>query len=669
MRRTGEELGGYVLVRRIGSGGMGTVYEAIDADDRHVALKLLHPQVGADPEARDRLRREVATLHRVRHTGVARVLDAEADSDEAFVVTELVDGQTLEESVREHGPFEPDELASLAHGLHDALAAIHAAGVVHRDVKPSNVMLTDDGPVLIDFGISQILDDVRYTQTGLVTGTPGYIDPQMVAGAPPGEAGDWWGWAAVLVFAGTGRAPFGRGPMEVVLGRVARGDVDVAGLPPAIAAAFRASLAPAPEARQAPLALLAVLDAGAQGTLDPAPPPEPGTVALPVQAGAVALSTTGRDADPTALIAGSPTLVVAVAAPPRPPTIAPVIAPATAPPAAPPGAGSAAGSAPSPAAAPTGSPAGLPSGPPPPPSADLGTMVATVDAGRAALTRPPGPPAPSVTAPVTAAPTAAPAGGQPVGPGGPANPYAVRPTAPAPVPVPWTPAARAWAPGPQAGPPGAVPAPPPDVPVEPPAWARPAPPRTALVAWFGVVAAASATMWPGWALLGTAAAMVVSAATGSGARAIRERRLRSGPRRSDLLVASLSSPLHLLRGALHVLVSLAVGLLAGIGVWWFAGLVAGGGIDALGGPGGLGEVPQSLIMGLSAGATVLLAWLAPTSRIAREGARSVLAVVAPGPTATVLLVLAGLVVALVALGLALAGMGPPDWAPVTGPPA
>src|SRR5690625_3553292 len=128
-----EAIEGYRLLRRIGAGGMGTVHEALDADGNRVAVKVLHDAVAADPAARERLRREVALLHRVRGEGVARVLDAEVDGATAFVVTELIDGPTLEEEVRENGPFAPDELAGLAHGLAKGLDTIHAAGAAHRD--------------------------------------------------------------------------------------------------------------------------------------------------------------------------------------------------------------------------------------------------------------------------------------------------------------------------------------------------------------------------------------------------------------------------------------------------------------------------------------------------------------------------------------------------------
>ncbi|MGC0249293.1 protein kinase domain-containing protein [Pseudactinotalea sp. Z1748] len=247
-----REVGGYRLRSVLGSGGMGTVYEALDGDNRVVALKLLHPGISADPAARARLRREIATLHRVRGPHVARVLDAESDSAEAFIVTELVEGQSLDDSVREHGPLDEVEVADLADGLADALAAIHGAGVVHRDLKPGNVMLTDAGPVVIDFGISQLADDSRLTQTGLVTGTPGYVDPAVMRGSAPGITGDWWGWAAILLFALTGRAPFGKGPLAAVLGRVETGRPDLDGVPEPLAPVLRAALHPDPQHRLDP---------------------------------------------------------------------------------------------------------------------------------------------------------------------------------------------------------------------------------------------------------------------------------------------------------------------------------------------------------------------------------------------------------------------------------
>ncbi|GEL95881.1 serine/threonine-protein kinase [Cellulomonas composti] len=255
----GAQIGGYTVVAPLGSGGMGTVYRAVDDGGTAVALKLLHPQVGADAAARERLRREVVALQRLRHPAVASVLDAEADSTEAFIVTELVHGDTLAEHVRDRGELAPADLAELAAGLADALEAVHAAGVVHRDLKPSNVLVTDDGPVLIDFGIAQAADDEAVTSTGFVVGTPGYLAPELLDGADPTAATDMWGWAALVAFAATGRAPFGTRPLEAVLARARSGEPDLAGLGPLTAGALRRALDPDPATRLAPADLVAAL--------------------------------------------------------------------------------------------------------------------------------------------------------------------------------------------------------------------------------------------------------------------------------------------------------------------------------------------------------------------------------------------------------------------------
>ncbi|MDO5700447.1 MAG: serine/threonine-protein kinase [Bowdeniella nasicola] len=267
----GVHFGGYHLIEQIGSGGMGVVYRAVDADGRDVAVKILHPAIGADPAARARLAREVATLHRVRGAGVARVLDAEVDDDTPFVVTELIDGPTLRDDVEEWGVYDASELAGLASGLKRALEQIHAAGVVHRDLKPSNVMMGESGPVLIDFGIAQVVDDARFTQTGLVSGTAGYLDPQALAGSHPSPAGDWWSWAAVLTYAATGRPPFGGGAAAGIIGRVHTHEVDVEGLTPRVAQMLRAALDPTIERRPSPDAVLACLYAAATSRTSPAP--------------------------------------------------------------------------------------------------------------------------------------------------------------------------------------------------------------------------------------------------------------------------------------------------------------------------------------------------------------------------------------------------------------
>jgi len=173
----GTEVGGYRIVSPLGAGAMGAVYRAVDGGGNVVAFKVLHAHVAADADMRARLGREIAALRRVDHPAVAHLLDAEPDASDMFIVTELVDGPTLEAEIADGGPLGPTDLYELADQLADALVAVHAAGVIHRDLKPSNVLVTPDGPVLIDFGIAQSVDETRVTSAGFVVGTPGYLAP------------------------------------------------------------------------------------------------------------------------------------------------------------------------------------------------------------------------------------------------------------------------------------------------------------------------------------------------------------------------------------------------------------------------------------------------------------------------------------------------------------
>ncbi|QTE29823.1 serine/threonine-protein kinase [Pengzhenrongella sicca] len=302
----GSEVGGYRIIAPLGEGGMGAVYRAVDGGGTEVAIKLLHPHIGADPVARDRLRREVAALQRLRHPAVAAVLDAEADSTEAFVVTELIDGLNLDEHVRAHGPLSGPELARLAAGLREALEAVHRAGVVHRDLKPSNVLVTDDGPVLIDFGIAQAVGDPRLTSTNLIVGTPGYLAPELLADNEPSAVSDWWGWAAVLAFAATGREPFGTRPLDAVFARTRAGDVDVVGLGPLTGGALRAALDPDPTLRALPDDVQADLDEAAVDGDPVAPAPRTMTILPTAPATAYLPASLPPTPDPTAYLSPSP---------------------------------------------------------------------------------------------------------------------------------------------------------------------------------------------------------------------------------------------------------------------------------------------------------------------------------------------------------------------------
>ena len=193
---------------------MGVVFLARDRRHRTVALKVLRSSVAGDPTARRRLAREVETMQRIRSPNVAEVIDADLDGDRPYIVTRFVPGRTLDDVVTQDGPLRGATLSRLACGLADALVAVHAAGVVHRDVKPGNVMLFQDTPVVIDFGIAQGPDATRLTMTGMFMGTPGYLAPEVIEGRPSSEASDVHAWGATVAFAATGRPPYRHRPVR-----------------------------------------------------------------------------------------------------------------------------------------------------------------------------------------------------------------------------------------------------------------------------------------------------------------------------------------------------------------------------------------------------------------------------------------------------------------------
>lgn len=247
--RIPDKLGPYRLRERLGEGGMGAVYLAHDKERGLVAVKVLHSRVAAEPTARRRLAREVEAMRRVRSPFVAEVLDADVTCKFPYIVTRYVPGQTLDHTVRDQGPLSPAALERLARGLAQALAAIHAAGVVHRDLKPGNVMLGDGDPVVIDFGIAHTGDSTRLTQTGMFMGTPGYLAPEVIEGQPSSEASDVHSWGATLAFAATGRPPFGSGSFENVFYRIVQGHADIGGIPGPLAQLVAAALSRDPRRR------------------------------------------------------------------------------------------------------------------------------------------------------------------------------------------------------------------------------------------------------------------------------------------------------------------------------------------------------------------------------------------------------------------------------------
>ena len=242
-------LGPYRLQDRLGEGGMGVVHLARDPEGRPVAVKVLHPLGTEGVNARRRLAREVETMRRVRSPYVAEVLDADVTGEYPYIVTRFVPGPTLDEMVRGRGPLSGQGLRRLAYGMAEALTAIHAAGVVHRDLKPGNVMLTDDRPIVIDFGIAQTGDATRLTQTGLVMGTPGYLAPEVIEGQPSSPASDIHSWGSTMAFAATGHLPFGGGSYETIFYRIVSGRADLTRVPAPLVPLITAALARDPSHR------------------------------------------------------------------------------------------------------------------------------------------------------------------------------------------------------------------------------------------------------------------------------------------------------------------------------------------------------------------------------------------------------------------------------------
>ncbi|MEV7009891.1 serine/threonine-protein kinase [Streptosporangium sp. NPDC051022] len=254
--RAPERLGPYRLLRQIGEGGMGVVHLGLDEDGREVAVKVLHPHVAADLKARDRLTREVETMRRVRSPQVAEVLDAQLTGRQPYIVTRFAPGRTLEEVVLADGPLPPHEVVKLTRGLCAALVAIHAADVIHRDFKPSNVMIVNGNPLVIDFGIAHLVNATRLTQTGMFVGTPGYLAPEIIRDSEITQAADVHALASTVFFGATGKPPFGTGSFEVVCFNIMEGRANVDLAPVWLRGWLRRALAVDPAARPSAQELL-----------------------------------------------------------------------------------------------------------------------------------------------------------------------------------------------------------------------------------------------------------------------------------------------------------------------------------------------------------------------------------------------------------------------------
>jgi hypothetical protein len=207
---------------------------------------VLRPHVVGDREARERLAREVSSLRRISSPRIAEILDADPHGPVPFVVTRYVPGLSLYHHVAEEGPIQGGDLLHFADALAEAMQAVHSVGVLHRDIKPTNVLMEGRSPVLIDFGLARVAEDSRLTQTGWLLGTPGYLAPEILYGDDATVASDVHAWAATVVFGATGRPPYGKGPVMAVMDRVRRGEHDLSGVPDPVRPLVREGLAPEP---------------------------------------------------------------------------------------------------------------------------------------------------------------------------------------------------------------------------------------------------------------------------------------------------------------------------------------------------------------------------------------------------------------------------------------
>jgi serine/threonine protein kinase len=234
---------------------MGRVYLATSPAGRAVAVKVIGPGMADQPGYRERFAREARAAMAVSGLYTASVVDADTAGERPYIATEYVPAPSLAESVAETGPLPTEAVFALAGGLAEALTAIHRAGLVHRDIKPHNILLAADGPVVIDFGIARG-DETSLTATGMTIGTPGYMAPEVLHGANPGPASDVFALGSVLVYAARGSGPFGSGDPLLIVQRSANGEPDLSGLSAQVKALVTPMLLRDPARRPTPTQLL-----------------------------------------------------------------------------------------------------------------------------------------------------------------------------------------------------------------------------------------------------------------------------------------------------------------------------------------------------------------------------------------------------------------------------
>ena len=259
-------LGEFRLRGRLGEGGMGRVYLGLSPAGRAVAIKVVHPSLASDSDFLRLFQYEVASAKAVSGIYTAPVVATGLEDHPPWLATAFVPGPSLAQVVREHGPLPEPALRPLLAGLTEALAAIHACGVVHRDLKPPNVLLAADGPRVIDFGISRAIEAAAVTATGAMFGTPGYMSPEQAEGKPATPASDVFALGCVIAYAATGSPPFGEGTPASVLYRVVHSEPALDRLSPWLRELIAGCLAKDAAARPTPRALAAAISHRGPGT-------------------------------------------------------------------------------------------------------------------------------------------------------------------------------------------------------------------------------------------------------------------------------------------------------------------------------------------------------------------------------------------------------------------